>query len=200
MQLLLLQLQAGTRRPPLRQAERARVCHNSTLRCLRLVFLSAPILNLTRPAPAVTLTAFRPFPFSLPSFVVSVLRLTSAAEQRDDISPQSASHPETDKRGGGGLSENGRRTVVRFLLRPWENNVRNLLRLFATCSFTEAAALSLDLKMHGTLPLFYFCISETERLISSPRVDIFRTFLKTLARRKTRRTDRRGDFHSGARD
>jgi len=75
--------------------------------------------------------------------------------------------------GGGGLSENGRRTVVRFLLRPWENNVRNLLRLFATCSFTEAAALSLDLKMHGTLPLFYFCISETERLISSPRVDIF---------------------------
>lgn len=33
--------------------------------------------------------------FSLPSFLLSVLRLTSAAVEKDDISPQSASYPHT---------------------------------------------------------------------------------------------------------
>ena len=74
--------------------------------CFLSVYLSPPLSKSACPSPAVTPAAL--LSLLLPSFLISVLRLTSAAAEKDDISPQSTSHPETETAELGaavGLSE-----------------------------------------------------------------------------------------------
>lgn len=63
--------------------------------------LNQAVLLRLRLSPCTSASLCPPSSFS--SSLVSVLKLTSAAAEKDDISPQSASHPETDKQQSWGL-------------------------------------------------------------------------------------------------